>query len=106
MESLNKVELVGMVGNVRSDHIGESNIYRFSIATSYAYRDREGSPVIETTWHNCTYFSKEEKDIKRGDNLRVFGRIQAQKYIDITGKESETYRILVNRIESIKKTIL
>lgn len=107
MESLNKVELVGMVGNVRHDQIGVSNAYTFSVATSYAYRDVEGNPVIETTWHNCYYMCREEDErIKRGANLRIYGRIQSQKYIRFDGKEVESYRILVNRIQSIKKTVL
>lgn len=107
MESLNKVELVGMVGNVRHDQVGVSHAYTFSVATSYAYRAMDGSPVIETTWHNCYYMSRDEDErIKRGATLRIHGRIQKQKYIDVTGKEGEIYRILVNRIESIKKTVL
>jgi len=98
---------VGMVGNVRTHKVGVSYAYNFSMATSYAYRDSEGTPVVETTWHNCFYMCNEEDErIKKGANLRVMGRIQAQKYIDIAGREIESYRILVNHIEEIKKTIL
>ena len=107
METLNKVELVGMVGNVRHTPVGVSHAYNFSVATNYAYRDTDGNPVIETTWHNCYYMCREEDErIKKGANLRVYGRIQAQRYIDIAGREIESYRILVNRILPIKKTIL
>lgn len=102
MESLNKVELVGFVGNVRTDKTGESVLHRFSVATSYTYRDRYGNQVIETTWHNCSYFSKEEdKRIKKGANLRCYGRIRMRRYTSADGIETLICDILVNRIESV-----
>ncbi|MBR4757484.1 MAG: single-stranded DNA-binding protein [Bacteroidaceae bacterium] len=108
METLNRVELVGMVGNVRHTPVGAtSHAYNFSVATDYAYHGADGTPVIETTWHNCYYMSRDEDErIKRGATLRIHGRIQSQKYIRFDGKEVESYRILVNRILPIKKTIL
>ena len=107
METLNKVELVGMVGNVRTHKVGVSYAYNFSVATDYAYRDTDGNPVIETTWHNCyCILENEDERIKKGATLRVYGRIQAQKYIDIAGREIESCRILVSRILPIKKAIL
>ena len=54
MEQINKIELRGNVGNVKLQTVGNNENIRFSVATNYAYKDKEGRPVIETTWHNVT----------------------------------------------------
>ena len=46
---INRVELRGIVGTSRVTEVGDRNIINFSLATNYAYRDRDGYPVIETT---------------------------------------------------------
>lgn len=48
LECINRVELRGIVGTSRVTEVGDRNIINFSLATNYAYRDREGYPVIET----------------------------------------------------------
>ena len=50
MEQINKIELRGNVGNVKLQTVGNNENIRFSVATNYAYKDKEGRPVIETTW--------------------------------------------------------
>ena len=54
---INRVELQGIVGTSRVSNLGEKNAVSFSLATNYAFKDREGCHVIETTWHNCTFFA-------------------------------------------------
>lgn len=49
MESLNAVKLRGVVGTIRISQIGETKVARMSVATNYAYRDKDGNAVIETT---------------------------------------------------------
>lgn len=107
METLNRVELVGVVGNVRHTPVGaNSHAYNFSVATNYAYHGADGSPVIETTWHKCYLVTEDEQDINRGDTIRVSGRLQAQKFITFSGIETETWRIIVRTLRVIKKSDL
>ena len=42
MEQLNRIELKGVVGNVRIQDFNESRMARIGLATNYAYKDREG----------------------------------------------------------------
>ena len=51
MEQLNRVELRGTVGSVYIKDFGTTRCVNFSVATNYCFKDREGCPVIETTWH-------------------------------------------------------
>ena len=49
LECINRVELQGIVGTSKVTCIGDKKAVRFSLATNYAYKDKEGYPVIETT---------------------------------------------------------
>ena len=46
---INRVELQGIVGTSKVISIGDKKVVRFSLATNYTYKDKEGYPVIETT---------------------------------------------------------
>lgn len=60
LECINRVELRGIVGTSRVTEVGDRNIINFSLATNYAYRDREGYPVIETTCYANNTIIKSE----------------------------------------------
>lgn len=55
MEQLNRLEIRGNVGNVNILKVGETRVAHFSVATNFAYKGRNGEPVIETTWHNVPH---------------------------------------------------
>ena len=38
MEQLNKIEIQGIVGNVRIQDVADSKVANFSVATNYAYK--------------------------------------------------------------------
>lgn len=48
-QNINRVELQGIVGTSKVTSIGDKKAVRFSLATNYVYKDKEGYPVIETT---------------------------------------------------------
>ena len=60
---INRVELQGIVGTSRVSDLGEKKVVNFSLATNYAFKDRQGSSLIETTWHNCTSLADKEDDL-------------------------------------------
>lgn len=103
MESLNRIELVGFVGTARVFPIGDTNVARFSVATNYCYKDNDGSPIIETTWHNVVAFEgKDMPDfhkLEQGKTVHVIGRLRKQKYIDANGNDRETIEVIANKIE-------
>lgn len=98
MEQLNKVELKGVVGNAWTSPIGDTNITRFSVATTYAYKDKGGNNILETTWHQCTSFDPKAAELKRGDSVSVMGRIRNNRYTDSEGSERTSCEILVNKL--------
>lgn len=52
MEQLNRIEIRGNVGNVNILKVGNTRVAHFSVATNFAYKDRNGEPVIETTCYS------------------------------------------------------
>ena len=102
MEQLNRIELRGVVGSVRLQNYSENKMARITLATNYAYKDREGSAVIDTSWHNVVAWeNKNIKDvdkIERGTKLYVQGRIRYQKYTGSDGVERVLTEVMASRM--------
>ena len=107
MEQLNKIELLGVVGSVRLQDIGERRMAKFSMVTNRAYKTKEGAPVIESTWHNVTAFEgRQVKDLDRlekGRIVHVWGRLQIQHYTGFDGTERTSVDVLCSHLEFIRK---
>ncbi len=80
--SLNKVMLIGNVGNdpeIRSTSSG-TRVAKISLATNRSWSDRSGQKQEKTEWHRLTFFGRlvdiVEQWVKKGDRLYVEGRIE------------------------------
>ncbi len=102
---LNKVEMAGIVGQSKVMTAGEKSVARFSLAINYAYKDREGCPVIETTWVSCVAWESkgiaELDTIMKGTKVRLCGRIRCVRYTDSSGADRTATEIVVNSLEII-----
>ena len=105
MEQLNKVELKGVVGNVRIQTYDENRMARIGLATNYAYKDREGTAVIDTSWHNVIAWEGRNiqglEKIGKGTKLHVIGRLRYQNYTGVDGIDRVGTDILANQIQII-----
>ena len=102
MEQINRIELRGNVGNVKLQNVGNSEVIRFSLATNYAFKGKDGNPVIETTWHNITAWpGKGMPDLRlitKGALVHVNGRVRCQKFEGADGVDKSFYEVLANKI--------
>ena len=102
MEQLNRVELRGTVGSVYVKDFGNTRCVNFSVATNYCFKDREGCPVIETTWHRVIAWESQDTadafKMKKGDSAHVLGRLRIQRYTGADGAERQTVEIVANKI--------
>jgi single-strand DNA-binding protein len=80
--SLNKVMLIGNVGNdpeIRATSSG-ARVAKVSLATNRSWSDRSGQRSEKTEWHRLTFFGRlvdiVEQWVKKGDRLYVEGRIE------------------------------
>lgn len=104
-QQLNRIELIGIIGNVRTRNVGGNDIVaNFSVATNYAYY-YNNSPVIETTWHNVVAF-KSGKDIDfdaivKGGKIHVIGRVRQKLYVDINNENKSYFEIAASTVEAV-----
>ncbi|MBQ8811915.1 MAG: single-stranded DNA-binding protein [Bacteroidales bacterium] len=102
MEHLNKIELKGRVGSIRTNEVNGNKVANFSVVTEYLYKTREGNAVSETTWFNiAAWNSKGMPDfdrITRGMPVYVSGRMRTSRYTTAEGIEKQYYEILATKI--------
>ena len=107
MEQVNKIELLGIVGSVRTQVIGERRMAKFTMVTNRAYKNKEGAPVIESTWHNVTAFEgrlvRDLEKLEKGRAVHVWGRLQIQHYTGIDGMDRTSVDVLCNHLEIIRR---
>ena len=105
MEQLNRIELKGVVGSIRVQDFDENRMARITMATNYAYKDREGSAVIDTSWHNIVAWEGRNitglDTIAKGTKLHVVGRLRYQKYTGLDGVDRIATDILASRLSVI-----
>ena len=106
MATLNKVFLIGNVGrdpDVRA--VGNSKVASFSLATAMRYKDRNGSVVEETEWHNIVVFGPSaeyvEQNVLKGTQLHVEGRLRYRKYTDRNGETKYVTEIVASSIQNL-----
>ena len=105
MEQLNRIEIRGNVGNVRLQAVGDNTLAHFTVATNFAYKDKDSTAVIDTDWHNVTVWQDRCKldlgTLKKGSRVYVCGRLRMQKYLDQDEKERTGYEIIARTVSLI-----
>lgn len=91
--SLNKVMLIGNVGNEPEIKTtgGGTKIAKVSLATNRTFSDRSGQQQEKTEWHRLTFWDKMadlvDQYVKKGDRLYVEGRIEYSQTEDDKGNQ-------------------
>lgn len=105
MEQFNRIELRGIVGSVKLQDYSGRQMARINVATSRAYKDKNGAAVIETTWHSVQAWEgsgiKDLDKIEKGSKIYVRGRLREQKYTGIDDVERTSYDVVANSITII-----
>ncbi|MBO8486419.1 MAG: single-stranded DNA-binding protein [Bacteroidetes bacterium] len=105
MEQLNRIELRGNVGNIRVSTVGTGQVARFSLATNFLYKNKDGEATVETTWHNIVAWSgkgmPEFEKIGKGSPVYVCGRLRSTKYTGNDGIERQGYEVIASRLSIV-----
>ena len=105
MEDINRIELQGRVGTLRTNTVNGTMVANFSLATDLLYKNREGAGVSETPWHNVVAWSgRDMPDLSKitiGMPLYVSGRMRTTKYTTAEGTDKYFYEVLANRIRFV-----
>lgn len=99
MSSLNKVQLIGRLGQdpeIRTIN-NETKVANLSIATSDKYKDANGEWQEKTEWHRVVVWGKKaevvEKYIKKGSLIYVEGPMETNKWQDKNGVDRYTTQV-------------
>ena len=96
----------GVIGTIKTQTVSGSKMSRFSVATSRAYKDKEGVAQIDTTWHNVIAWENDRiKDLdklKQGSKVYVLGRLHTQKYVGQDGIEKTSFEVVALRVSIIE----
>ena len=109
MEHINRIELQGRVGTIRTNIVGGSKVANFSLVTDYLYKGRDGAAISETTWHNIVAWAgKDMPDldkIEKGMAIYVSGRMRTARYTSAEGVEKQFYEVLANKVRFITEDL-
>ena len=109
MAGVNKVILVGNLGKdpeVRHLENGTA-VANFPIATSDSYKDREGTRVDQTEWHNVVVWRKlaeiAESYLKKGSQIYLEGKLRTRSWEDQQGNKRYTTEVVADTFTMLGK---
>ena len=109
MDHINRIELQGRVGFVRTNEFNGSRVANFSVVTEYLYKTRDGNAVSEDTWFNVTAWSNKDmpdfNEMTKGMPVYVAGRMRTSKYTTAEGIEKQFYEIMASKVRFISEDI-
>ena len=109
MEFMNRIQLRGVVGRAEISTFSNNNsVCNFSVVTDYSSVDREGNPVIESTWFNVSAWNGRDGitslyDIQKGVWIEVVGRIRSRRYTTQNGEEKTTTEVLARKVTLVPR---
>ena len=109
MKGLNKVLLIGNLGNEPEIKILEGNIKvaKFSLATTDSYKDENGQTHSNTEWHNIVLWrglaDLAEKYQHKGSLVHLEGKIKTRSYDDKQGNKKYVTEIIADQIILLHK---
>ncbi len=107
MSSVNKVIIVGNVGNdpeIRSMQSGDE-VCNLSIATSDSWKDKStGEKKEKTEWHNVVVYggliNVIRNHVTKGSKLYIEGELQTRKWQDKNGNDRYTTEVVLRGFNS------
>lgn len=107
MDHINRIELQGRIGFVRTNIVGDTKVSNFSLVTEHLYKTRDGGAVNETTWHYIVAWdSKEMPDLDlfaKGLAVNVIGRLRATRYTNADGTEKQMYEVVASKVRILNE---
>lgn len=107
MASVNKVIILGNVGQDPEIREGNFTVAALSIATSRKWRDKAGETQSETEWHRVSAFGRLAEIIsqyvRKGDPIYIEGRLRTRKYEDKQGVERWVTEIIADQLQLLRQ---
>ena len=107
--SLNKIQLIGNVGNINVKEVNGVKVANISLATNErGFTTKSGKEVPDhTEWHKVVLWrslaSSAEENIKVGTQIYVEGKVNSSMYTDKNGIERMSYNIVAEKYQVLGK---
>ena len=104
---INKVILIGNLGRDPEIQNFENGVKKatFTLATTEAYKGKDGEKVSHTEWHNIVLWrglaDVTERFLKKGNTVYIEGRIRRREYEDKEGVKKFIYEILADSMQML-----
>jgi single stranded DNA-binding protein len=108
MSTINKVVLLGNVGNVEvKDFEFGKKLVQLSLATQDGYKKADGTWVNKTEWHRCIFaiptLAEKAATIQQGDKIYVEGSINTNSWTTKDGEKKEIKEISCTMFKTFSK---
>ena len=107
MEYINRIELKGRVGSVRTNEVNGTKVTNFSLVTDYLYKTRESNPTSETTWFNIVAWEGKDildmNKIAKGAIVHVNGRMRSSRFEGSDGTEKHFYEVMAGKLRVLEE---
>ncbi len=109
MRGLNKVTLIGNLGNAPAIQTLEGNIKvaKFSLATTENFKDTNGQNHSTTDWHNIILWrglaDLAEKYLHKGSLVYVEGKLKTRSFDDKDGQRKYVTEIVAEQLIILDK---
>lgn len=104
---MNKVILIGLLGQDPKEFGSETKVVKFSIAVSEKWKDKDGKPKEKTDWINVTAFGHTAnvatKHLAKGSKVLVEGKIRTNEYTK-EGKKVSSTEVQADGLTVLKST--
>jgi single-strand DNA-binding protein len=109
MRGLNKVTLIGNLGNSPEIQILENNVKvaKFSLATSETYKDERGEAHSITDWHSIVLWrglaDLAIKLLHKGSLVYIEGKLKTRNYVDKDGQTKYVTEVIGEQLILLDK---
>ncbi len=104
---VNKVILIGNLGRDPEIQHFENGVKKasFSLATTEAYKNKEGEKTTHTEWHNIILWrglaEVAEKYLKKGQTVYIEGRIRKREWEDENKQKRYAFEIMGDAMQML-----
>lgn len=106
MRGVNKVILVGNLGNDPEVSASSGGVTKISIATSESWKDKQtGEKRERTEWHRVVAFGRlgeiMAEYLRKGSQVYIEGKLQTNKWQDKNGNDRYTTEIIAQQMQML-----
>ena len=103
---INKIELLGRVGQIRVNEYNDKKVANLSVITEI-FLKKQGAVISESTWHSVTVWEGHNvadfSQLQKGSLVKVTGRLRNAKYTGADGTERTFTEVMATSLDILPR---